>query len=64
MFRWLRADPSKELQRRYEARMADAMRLQRAGDIPRFAEVHAEAQELLAQLDALRGSERAAGDED
>lgn len=54
MFGWLRRDPVKDLQRQYERKMAEAMQLQRHGDIPQFATVHAEAQVLLAQLEEAR----------
>ena len=53
MFSWFRRDPTQALRRRYEAKMQEAMTLQRHGDIPRFAEVHAEAMALLAELEAL-----------
>lgn len=52
MFGWLKPDPVKALRRQYEAKMKQAMELQRSGDIQTFAEVHTEAQAILAKLEA------------
>ena len=56
MFGWFTRDPTKSLRRRYEAKLKEAVQLQRSGDIPAFALASAEAEELLTQL---RQSEQA-----
>lgn len=53
MFGWLRPDPRKALQKRYEALMKEAQALQRKGDIPAFAIKDAEARAVYAEIEKL-----------
>lgn len=55
MFGFWKRDPVKSLRSRYEAKMEEAMRLQRAGDIPAFALAQAEASALYEELQAAEG---------
>lgn len=58
MFAWLRPDPRKKLRRRYEAKMQEAARADRFGDRALQAELYAQAEALLQQLEALEGEPR------
>ena len=58
MFGWFRKDKKSELRRRYEAKMKEAMDLQRQGDIPAFAIATAEADEMFKELQAQEGAGR------
>lgn len=61
MFGLWKQDPVKSLRRRYEAKMAEAMQLQRAGDIPAYATAHAEAAALYEELQVAEGRAKAPG---
>jgi hypothetical protein len=52
LFGLFKRDPTKRLRQQYEAKMREAMDLQRKGDIPAFAIASGEAEELLKQLEA------------
>jgi hypothetical protein len=60
MFGWFSRDPTKGLRRRYEAKLEEAVQLQRSGDIPAFAIASAEAEELLQQLRQSEAARRGA----
>ena len=45
----------KRLRKRYESKMKESMEAQRGGDIQGYAELSAEAEALLAKLQALKG---------
>ena len=57
MFGFKKRDPAARLRRDYEALMAEAVDLQRRGDIKGFAEKTREAAELEDRLAALEDSE-------
>lgn len=42
----------KKAQKAYEAKMKEAMKAQRSGDIQRYAELMTEAEELLKQIES------------
>lgn len=46
-------DPKKELEKQYQVALQEAMELQRSGKIPEFAKKTAEANKVLAELEAL-----------
>lgn len=46
-------DPKKELEKRYQGLMKEAMELQRSGKIPEFAKKSAEAEGVLAEIQAI-----------
>lgn len=48
-------NPSVKLQKQYESLMRDAMNAQRGGDIVKSSELHAQAEEILKQLDQMKG---------
>lgn len=52
MFRFLKRDPKRQMQREYEALMQRARDLQRNGDIQGYAALVAEAEALAAKIDA------------
>lgn len=52
MFGWLKPDPVKKLRKEYEAKMAEAMKTQREGDIPAYAILMREAEDLREKLEA------------
>ncbi|HPF14980.1 MAG: Lacal_2735 family protein [Planctomycetes bacterium] len=56
MFGFQKADPLQKLQKAYEAKTAEAIALQRKGDIRGFARATEEAEALLAQIDAIQKS--------
>ena len=53
MFGWLKPDPRKRLQRRYEAKMKQARDADKYGDRALQADLYAQADELCRQLEAL-----------
>lgn len=53
MFKLFKRDPRKPLQQAYEAKLKQAMESQRSGDIRRYSELTAEADELYRRLLAL-----------
>ncbi|KXJ51127.1 MAG: hypothetical protein AXW17_00200 [Colwellia sp. Phe_37] len=54
MFSIFKKDPSKKLNKRYEAKLEQAMLAQRNGDIKGYAMLTAEAEEIATQLNALK----------
>ncbi len=50
MFKLFKRDPRKPLQQAYEAKLKQAMESQRNGDIRRYSELTAEADELYRRL--------------
>ena len=54
MFSIFKKDPSKKLNKRYEAKLEQAMLAQRNGDIKGCAMLTAEAEEIATQLNALK----------
>lgn len=56
MFKWLKKDPADKLRSRYAATMEKATQAQRAGKIPLFAKLTAEAEEIAAEIDRLEAS--------
>ena len=45
--------PGKKLRSQYETLMKEAMNAQRSGDIVKSSELHAKAEEILKQIEAL-----------
>lgn len=56
MFGWLKSDPKKKLERRYDKLLEEAMQLQRAGKIPEYAMKVDEAEAVRAEIDALKAA--------
>jgi hypothetical protein len=54
MFSIFKKDPSKKLNKCYEAKLEQAMLAQRNGDIKGYAMLTAEAEEIATQLNALK----------
>ena len=54
MFGWFKKDPEKELEKKYEKLMEEAMQIQRSGDIKAFAAKSAEAEAVAQELEQLR----------
>lgn len=48
--------PAKKLQSQYETLMKEAMTAQRGGDIVKSSELHARAEAILKQIDALQSN--------
>ncbi len=57
MFGWLRSDPRKKLQKRYEAKLREARDAEKFGDRALQASLYAEAQALLDELEAAKHPE-------
>ena len=57
MFKLFQSDPSKKLEKQYARKLEEARDAQRAGKIPLFAELTAEAEELGRRLDALKSND-------
>ena len=53
MFGFLKADPKKKLQKKYEQLLEQGMHLQRNGDIKGYAMITAEAEVIRKQIEAL-----------
>lgn len=53
MFSFFKKDPTKKLKAAYEKKLEQAMTAQRSGDIEGYAKLTDEANEILAQIDAL-----------
>lgn len=58
----LKRDPVKQLEKRYGKKMAEAQAAQRAGKIPEFAELTAEAEAIGRELDAARQKASGSGE--
>ena len=54
MFGFLKPDPRKKLQQKYEKLLQQAMELQRNGDIKGYSMVTAEAEKVLADIEKLK----------
>ncbi|MBO6657551.1 MAG: Lacal_2735 family protein [Pseudomonadales bacterium] len=54
MFGLFKKDPTKKLQKRYEAKLEEAMHMQRNGKIREYSFLTAEAEEIRAQMEALK----------
>jgi len=50
MFGLFKKDPTKALQKKYETLMAQAMDIQRSGDLKHYARIIAEAEEIQDQI--------------
>lgn len=54
MFKLFQTDPKKKLEKEYARKLEEARDAQRAGKIPLFATLTAEAEEIGQRLDALQ----------
>lgn len=59
MFGLFKKDPTKKLQKQYEAKLQEAMHMQRNGKIREYSILTAEAEEIRAQLEALKVESKA-----
>jgi hypothetical protein len=58
MFGWFKKDPVQALERRYKAKLAEAKDAgEKYGDRAKQAELYAEAEALLAELEALEAQQ-------
>ena len=57
MFGWLRPDPVKRLERRYQAKVEEAYKAEKFGDRVAQAALYAEADVLLRELEALKAQQ-------
>lgn len=53
MFDFLKANPKKKLQKKYEKLLFDAMQFQRNGDIKSYSMITAEAEKVREEIEAL-----------
>ncbi len=53
MFGFLKADPKKKLQKKYEELLFKGMQFQRNGDIKSYSMITAEAEKVLEEIQAL-----------
>tara|TARA_R110000787_G_scaffold97326_3_gene200934 strand:+ start:1612 stop:1791 length:180 start_codon:yes stop_codon:yes gene_type:complete len=58
MFSIFKKNPLKKLNKRYEAKLEQAMLAQRNGDIKGYAMITAEADKIAIQIQALESSEK------
>ena len=56
MFKLFKSDPTQKLEKEYARKLEEARDAQRAGKIPLFATLTAEAEEIGQRLDALKKS--------
>ncbi len=54
MFGLFKKDPTKKLQKEYEALMAKAMEVQRSGDLKAYAKMIDESETILKKIEALK----------
>lgn len=54
MFKWLKSDPVKALQKEYEKKSEQAVHAQRNGNIALFAELSQAAEEIGKKIDKLK----------
>ena len=54
MFKLFQSDPAKKLEKQYTLKLEAARDAQRAGKIPLYATLTAEAEEIVLRLDALK----------
>lgn len=53
MFGLFKASPAKKLRKAYEAKLIEARDVQRSGDVVAAAKLYAQAEEMLAEVEAL-----------
>ena len=58
MFGFLKADPQKKLQKKYQQLLEQAMQYQRNGDIKSYSMISAEAEKVREQIQKLETSTR------
>jgi hypothetical protein len=56
MFSIFKSNPLKKLNKRYEAKLEEAMHLQRKGDIKGYSMVTAEAEKIAVEIKALEST--------
>ena len=54
MFGLFKKDPVKELDKKYKTKLTEAMNAQRSGDIKSYAELSAQAESILAEMNKLQ----------
>lgn len=54
MFNFFKKDPVKTLEKAYEKKMEEARDIQRSGDIKHYAELVAESEEILKEIEKLK----------
>ena len=54
MFSFLKSDPIKKLQKQYDAKLEQAMKAQRNGDIRSYSEITAEAEKIYHDIQRLK----------
>ena len=54
MFAFLKSDPLKKLDREYQAKLQEAMQMQRKGDIRRYSLLTEEAETIQRSIEALK----------
>lgn len=59
MFSIFKKDPLKKLNKRYEAKLEQAMHAQRDGDIKGYSMITAEAAEIANEIQALKANKKA-----
>ena len=57
MLSWFKADPVKKLEKAYAAKLEEARDTQRNGDIVRYSELMAEAEEIANEIDTLKAKQ-------
>jgi hypothetical protein len=55
MFGLFKKDPTVKLEKKYQALLEEAMQIQRSGDIKGYAKKMAEAEEVMEEINKLRG---------
>jgi hypothetical protein len=58
MFSIFKSDPLKKLRKSYNAKLEEAMLMQRSGDIRTYSKLTAEAGEIKAEIDALEAASK------
>jgi hypothetical protein len=59
MFSIFKKDPLKKLNKKYEAKLEQAMHAQRDGDIKGYSMITAEAEEIANEIQALKANKKA-----
>ena len=62
MFGWLKSDPLEKLEKKYQAKLKEAMETQRNGNIRRYAELTQEAESIRESMTALKKQKNKSGD--
>ena len=57
MFGLFKKDPVKQLEKKYQALMEEAMHIQRSGDLKAYARKIEAAEKLLAEIEALKAKQ-------